>query len=230
MRRYKKKSEFSYTSGIFPTIELLENKSEVITKVIVTQEDLHNSGIMKIVQICEYKSVPLVISKRKDLAQDANIYAKGIFRKYGTNLSQDSHILLINPEDMGNLGTIIRTLLALNIKNIGLIRPAIDIFNPKVIRASMGGLFKINFEYFDDLLEYKDKYHTRNLYAFVTQGGNVLEHINFQKPYTLMFGAESSGLKAESLVGATKVTLYQSGEVDSLPLPIAVALGVWGSR
>ena len=78
-----------------------------------------------------------------------NVYAVGVFQKYETQLSnEENHLMLVDPSDMGNLGTIIRTMIGFDYKNLALIKPAVDIFNPKVIRASMGSVFQINFHLF----------------------------------------------------------------------------------
>ena len=60
------------------------------------------------------------------------------------------------PSDMGNLGTIIRTAVGFGCTDIGIISPAVDAYNPKVIRGSMGSFFKVNLQYFDSFEEYKE--------------------------------------------------------------------------
>ena len=55
---------------------------------------------------------------------------------------------------MGNLGTIIRSSLGFGIKNIALIGNNIDYLDPKVIRASMGAIFKMNIVRFETLEDY----------------------------------------------------------------------------
>ena len=43
-------------------------------------------------------------------------------------------MVLVNPSDMGNMGTIIRTMLGFNYVNLAIIRPGVDVFDPRVIR------------------------------------------------------------------------------------------------
>ena len=56
-------------------------------------------------------------------------------------LDDANHVVLVNPGDMGNMGTIIRTMLGFNYSNLAIIKPGVDVFDPRVIRASMGALF-----------------------------------------------------------------------------------------
>ena len=65
-----------------------------------------------------------------------------MFSKYKGEVKKgESHLVLVNPEDGGNLGTMIRTALAFDIHDVAIIRPADDVFDPKVIRSSMGSIF-----------------------------------------------------------------------------------------
>ena len=62
----------------------------------------------------------------------------------------------MNPSDMGNMGTIIRTGIGFGIRNLAIVEPAVDVFNPRVVRASMGSLFQMNFRYYDSFETYRD--------------------------------------------------------------------------
>ena len=79
----------------------------------------------------------------------------GVFKKYENSLDHTKNqVLLVNPGDMGNLGTIIRVMLGFNYNNLAIIKPCIDIFDPKVIRASMGSLFSMNIKLYDSYKDY----------------------------------------------------------------------------
>jgi len=56
---------------------------------------------------------------------------------------EENHIVLVEPRNMGNVGTIIRTMLGFGYRNLVMIGPAVDIFDPMVIRSTMGALFKL---------------------------------------------------------------------------------------
>ena len=131
IKPYKKDYDYSYSLGVFPTIELLKARPKAVREVILSSRGVNNQGIRTIMDLCSQRNIPWKIN-------DKNI----------------NHIVLVNPGDMGNLGTIIRTALGFNITDIGIIRPAVDAYNPKVIRGSMGSFFKVRLEYFHSFDDY----------------------------------------------------------------------------
>ena len=92
----------------------------------------------------------------------------GLFRKYETDFDgAKSHLVLVNPSNMGNLGTIIRTSIGFGINNLAIIRPAVDIYDPKCIRSSMGAFFELNFKYFDSFNDYLNYASLREIFPFM---------------------------------------------------------------
>ena len=76
----------------------------------------------------------------------------GEFSKFtGEKSAHEDQVVLVNPSDMGNAGTIMRTALGFGYKKIILIKPCIDIFNPKVVRSSMVAIFSLNIIYYDSI-------------------------------------------------------------------------------
>ena len=61
-------------------------------------------------------------------------------------------MLLENLRDPGNLGTIIRTAEAAGVSGVILSRESVDIYNPKVIRSTMGAVYRVPFFYVDDFM------------------------------------------------------------------------------
>jgi TrmH family RNA methyltransferase len=226
LKTYKKDSTFSYSLGVFPTIELLKTRGSNVIKVLINPKGYKNSGLKKILEICKKQNISseenqLLIER---LAVNENTYAIGVFEKYTSSLDQkDNHVVLVEPSDMGNLGTICRTMLAFGFKNLGIIKPAVDIFDPKVIRASMGAVFHLNFEYFESFDAYNNKARHNN-YPFMLKGTKTLDKAEFKKPYTLIFGNEGSGLKEKFYKTGESVTIPQKSDVDSLNLSVAVGI------
>lgn len=132
---------------------------------------------------------------------------------------------------MGNLGTILRTMTGFGYKDVALIGNCCDIYNPKVVRGSMGSFFKINFENFSSLEEYRSL-HENEIYAFMLDdSAKLLKDVSFSKNYALAFGNEGSGLGEEyEAFDINKVIIPQSGEVDSLNLTIAAAVAMYEAK
>ena len=226
IKPYKKSFEYSYTLGAFPTIELIKNAPKQVLQVIVSPE-LEDRAV--ITELCNQYKIPMLESKKQieRLSDKENVYIIGVFRKFEKNLSQEApHIVLVNPSNMGNLGTIIRTAIGFGIHDIAMIEPAADIYNPKVVRASMGALFHMNFKYFDSFEAYAAKYEGHEFFPFMLDADRTLVPGIYQgeKPFSLIFGNEATGLDAKFHGYGTSVLIPQSSEVDSLNITVAVAV------
>ena len=232
IKPYKKDFDYSYTLGVFLTIELLINKPDKVLTIILSAQGDKNSGVSKIKELAESLKIPMVINDKiiSRLSPKENCYAIGLFSKYETDLEiKRNHVVLVNPMDSGNLGTILRTGLGFGITNIGIIRPAVDIFDPKTIRASMGALFGINFTYFEDFEVYQKLYPEQDLYPFMLHAKRGLQDIDphIKEPFSLVFGNESSGLPSEFAEVGTSVVIPHSPSIDSLNLSMAVGIACY---
>ena len=169
IKTYHKDFDYTYTLGVFETIELLENKPELVMRVYLKSNSYQNKGVKIIENLCQQNKIELIESDNtiNKLAKKDNCFAIAIIKKYTMDLEDANHVVLVNPGDMGNMGTIIRTMLGFNYTNLAIIRPGVDVFDPRVIRASMGALFNINFEYFNSFDEYLTKYPEREVYPLM---------------------------------------------------------------
>lgn len=226
LKTYTKKSELSYAFGVAPTIELLEQRVGEVVKVLVSPKGNKNTGLSKILALCEKNNIDVEYNQDviEKLTSTENTYALGAFKKYKTNLApHNNHVVLVKPSDMGNLGTICRTMLAFNVTDLAIIKPGVDVFDPKVIRASMGALFSLNVVYVDSLEDYQ-RFYNQNLYVITGNGKEVLNKVTFKPPFSLVFGNEGEGLTAKYLGVGTSVKIPQSAKVDSLNLATAVGI------
>lgn len=232
--RYNKKLPYSYTLGVFPTLELLNNKRGEVVKIVLSGRGDDNEGVAQIKKICNENGVHYEYNDRliKVISEKENTYALGVFNKYDSPIDfSQNHLVLVHPSDMGNLGTIIRTMIAFDVKNLALIIPASDIFDPKTIRASMGAIFKVKVEYFETFEAYTKKAGgARNLYPFVSSNGSLVRDVTFNKPYSLVFGSEGAGLSEEYYKIGVPVTIPQTSNVDSLNLSVATGIGLYFSN
>lgn len=229
LKRYRKDFEYSYSNGVYTTIELLESKPEHALKVLLSSSGIENRGIIKIRELCEKHDVPFEVNDKviKRVSLKGNHFAVGVFKKYETRLDQEkNHVVLVNPGDMGNLGTIARTMLGFGVSDLALIRPAVDISDPKAIRASMGSLFSLSVEYFESLENYRGRFE-HNFYLFMTGGNQKIDSLKVNPPFSLIFGNESSGLPLEMEKFGTKVTIPHNNAIDSLNISVAVGIALY---
>lgn len=229
-QKYDKDLEYSYTLGFFPTIELVVYQPKQVIKVIFSKKAEKSKAFLDLIDECKQKNIPIELDERQveKLAQKDNTYVVGIFKKYEQSLQKsENHVLLYKPADIGNMGMIIRSALAFNIQNIGIISPGVDCFNPKVIRASMGAFFNCNIQYFASLDEYVNLFKNK-LYIFDIKGEKFLHESKITKPFTFFFGTEGDGLPDKLLqYGEVTKIPYESSQVESLNLANSVSIALY---
>lgn len=136
-------------------------------------------------------------------------------------------VLLENVRDPGNLGTIIRTAEAAGVSGVVLSRESVDIYNPKVIRSTMGAVYRVPFVYaedFQNLLETL-KGHGVRLLAAHLKGQKTFDKADYSGKVGILIGNEANGLSEEASMAADeKVLIPMAGSVESLNAAVAAAL------
>lgn len=226
MKVYKKGDETSYTLGVFPTIELLKTRACDVVRVVVHSSIEENKGYPVIQELCQQSHIPIDIHDKtiEKLSPKNNCYAIGIFKKYNSFLQEGHHVVLVNPMDMGNMGTIMRTMLGFHYRNLVIVKPAVDVFDPKVIRASMGAIFHLNIQYYDDFETYYQTYQHHEFYPLMLKGAKNIHHVSSQHIHSLIFGNESRGLPDSYLQYGQSVFIPHSQDIDSLNLSMALGM------
>jgi TrmH family RNA methyltransferase len=231
LKRYDKDFGHSYSFGVTSTLELLHARPEHVLGVVLASKSERNAGAASIKKECARKGIELIQDDKtiSRLSPKESHLAIGVFEKYRTELDPNkNHLILVNPSDMGNLGSIARTMVGFGITDLALIRPAADIFDPRAVRASLGAIFRLSFEYFESFDAYRAEF-AHNLYPFMTDGREEISDVRFRKPFSLIFGNESSGLPDEFLDTGTSVTIRHDVKIDSLNLSVAVGIALYES-
>ncbi len=134
-------------------------------------------------------------------------------------------LLLDGVSDPGNLGTILRTAAACNFCDVYLLDTA-DVFSPKVVRATLGGLFRVRLHEIDEAQALALLQNTNS--AVLDMGGeNILENKPVS-PTLLVAGNEAHGVR-EVLKRAAKNTysLPMKNEIESLNVAVATAVSMY---
>lgn len=234
MEKYDKSGDVSYTIGTTLTFELLLRKPSLATKIFISPLQKRDETYSRLTSLAEKNHLPIIINNEKifkSLSGKDNTMVIGEFRKFSSPLDpKKNHIVLVNPSNQGNLGTIIRSSAAFQIGGVAIISPAADIFDPKCVRSSMGALFDVPFCYFSSFQEYLKDYGFRYLYPFMLQATTYLDKAKKEEPYSLIFGNEATGLDASYLRVGTPLKIPQSSQIDSLNLDNAVSIGLYAFR
>jgi len=228
IKKYKKGDEISYTLGSFPTYELLQNRPELCETVIYGSD---YDGKEKLTGLCEKLGLPCREDPKKleKIRDKDNIFVAALFRKPTADcLPHKRHILLVNPSDMGNLGTILRTAAGIGETDVAMITPCADPYDPRAVRASMGAVFRIPVAQYKSLEDYLAANPQRQLFPFMLKGSVELSKAPIPKGrYSLVFGNEATGLPDEYALYGQSLRIPMSGLVDSYNLAVSVAMGLY---
>jgi len=137
-----------------------------------------------------------------------------------------SGVAIINPQDPGNVGTILRTLDAVKADALFLLDGGVDPYHPTSVRASMGTIFwtPIIQTSFIEFVEWARKYGIR-LVGTSAHAEMDYRGIEFEPPWVILIGSEQKGLLPEHMNACDiVVSLPMHGRASSLN--VAVAAGI----
>mgnify|MGYP001468148265 FL=1 len=222
---------YSYAAGVYPSLTLMETAPGLAQRLLLSDRAA-GEGVDKLRKLCARHGVREEIAPKalSRILGKQNSYAAVVFQKQET--APDAacpHIVLHHPMDEGNLGTIQRAMLGFGLKDLAIIRPAADPFDPKVVRAAMGALFSLRVKQYDDFESYRAAYPAHQLYPFMLDGATELRQAASAKrtPYALVFGNEGAGLPAAFAALGQAVKIRQSADIDSLNLAVSVAIAAY---
>lgn len=229
IRRYKRDLEYSYALGAALTYELINNSPQLVKRVYISSLTERSTAIVELLNKCKELGISVETNDKafNILSPKGNCFVIGEFRKQENRIHAGSHIVLVNPSDAGNLGTILRTATGFGFTEIAIIRPAVDFYDPRTIRASMGAAFHVTVEYFDHIDDYIKRFPDNQLYAFMLTASVPIHGIEISQPYSLIFGNEATGLPDHYAEFCKSVIIPHSNDIDSLNLPIAASIAMY---
>ncbi len=226
--------KFREETGLF----LLEGEKavrEAICYGLKIQDIFINKANDKLIKEFEKENITLVNNKILEKITDAKTAPDIIATacKFNNDLTkipqENSTILLLeNIKDAGNLGTAIRTASAFGIDGIILLGDTVDLFSPKVVRSSVGYLWKTPVFKTDDFKSVKNYFKNHKFFATSVDKKLPLKELkdaHIKAPAVIMFGSEAFGL-SEKVVQESDVyvTIPIKGDIESLNLSIAIGI------
>ena len=146
------------------------------------------------------------------------------------SISEALIILCENMQDPGNLGTLLRTCAACGCDCVMLSKGSVDVYNPKVLRASAGSIFHIPVIEHVEIIDAIDKLHNRGIRVFASapKGGAPAHETELSMPCAIMIGNESNGLSHEALSLADEIIcIPMPGTAESLNASAAAAMLIY---
>lgn len=225
---YHKSLPYTYVLGIFPTFEVLSHRPDDVIAIIY-HADFDNLGGLK--ARTDGLHIPLLQDHKllAKLSPKENVYVVAVLEKKNYPIQTGNHVMLVNPSNAGNLGTIIRTMVGFGWRDLVIIRPGVEVEDPKTIRAAMGANAQLRVSYYDTFEQYRTDYPTQVCYPFMLKGSMPLQSMVLagQRGITFIFGNEGSGLPDDFLRVGTPVKIAHSDAIDSLNLSIAVSIALY---
>ena len=226
---YKKENDITYSLGATVTMEYLNVRPDLVEGVIIHPRFDSSDTMSKINDICSSRGITVEVSEKpfNILSKKGNCFVIGVIRKQREEIGQGCHVVLVNPSDAGNMGTIIRTCAGFGITDIAVVPPAVDMYDPKTVRASMGARARVRMELFESFEEYEKRFPGNHIYPFMLDGSTLLQNTKIESPFSLVFGNEASGLPQKFQKKGHPIRIEHTNNIDSLNLPTAAGIAVF---
>jgi len=136
-------------------------------------------------------------------------------------------VALDGVQDPGNVGTIIRTADAAGFDGVLLSRECADLFSPKVLRATMGSIFRLGFSFPSSLPDALEEYKKKGYSVISSQldGSPFFERESVSSSFVLVIGNEGNGVSDQVKSVAThRLCLPMRGGAESLNAAVAAGI------
>ena len=231
-KKYRDEVGLFIIEGIKLIEEAISEKAK-INKIVICEECIDTSSISQglLYEIAKYNCIYVnkkVFDSLTDVVAPQGILA--VVEKQGRDnkisFEDDIILALDGIQDPGNLGTILRTADSVNLKQIVVTKNTADIYNPKVVRSTMGAIFRIRIIETDNLAETL-KQIKRNKYKIVVTSldtKNSIYDLDYMKK-VIVIGNEANGVTKEVQdVADYKVKIPMLGKTESLNASVATGI------
>ncbi len=221
---------------IIEGIKLLEeaiNEEAQIEKIIICEESTKTADISKnlMYEIAKYDCIYVTQKIFKLLTQVMN--PQGIMAIIKRNkerpsikYDEDVIVALDDLQDPGNLGTILRTIDSVGLKQLIVSKGTADVYNPKVVRSSMGAIFRVQVIEVENLKETIETIKKANYELLITslQTENSIYDIHYDKKL-IVIGNEANGVSNEiQKMADKKIKIPMLGKTESLNASVATGI------
>ncbi|MDF1673059.1 MAG: RNA methyltransferase [Vicingaceae bacterium] len=218
-KKFRTENNCFVVEGVKLVEELLQSDFEVMN-VYATSNWIENNPSFEAEKISP-KDLAIMSSFKTANEVIAVVKQK---QQYTIDYTKHLSIVLDSLQDPGNLGTIIRTADWFGIKTIVCSADTVDVYNPKVIQATMGSLFRVNVLYLN-LPEFFKENKSLSVYGALLNGENVYQKTLTKKGSVLLMGNESKGISDSLLPFITdKILIPKIGQAESLNVSTATAI------
>ncbi len=231
-KKYRDINKEFVIEGIKIIKEAIEENANI--KQIIICDNCQNLGIIPkdlMYEIAKYECIYVTENILKSIS-DVNT-PQGILAIIGIeneekqiDYTQDIIVALDDIQDPGNLGTILRTVDSIGLKQILVSKGTADCYNPKVIRSTMGAIFRIKIIECEDLLQTlkEVKKHKFEVVTTSLQTENSIYEIKYNKK-AIVIGNEANGVdKQIREISDIQIKIPMLGKTESLNASVATGI------
>lgn len=235
--KFRRTEERFVIEGVRLCEEALKNDSQIdIFVSSVTASDKYNDIVSK---LSNKAKTTLVVEDRIFCAlsdtktpQGVLCVAKTLDKQFDFDTIKKNGILLAldNVQDPSNMGTILRSADALGVSGVVLSADCCDVYSPKVVRGSMGAVFRTKLLITDDLPIFIREFNQSGTsYACVLDDTAVtLNEVKFTSPSLSVIGNEGNGISSDVVKACTKkLYIPMKNNAESLNAAVAASIIMW---
>ncbi len=234
-KKYRDALNKYIVEGIKLVGEAIQEKADIESVIICEdcmKEDIIDKKLMyEIAKLnCVYVNSK-VFSIITDVSNPQGILAviKKSEKKQNINYNEDVIVVLDGIQDPGNLGTILRTVDSANLKQIIVSNDTADCFNSKVVRSTMGAIFRVKVIKSNNLVNDLSnmKKHGFNVVVTALDTNDSVYDINYMKK-VIVIGNEANGVSnAIKDMADYKVKIPMLGKTESLNASVAAGIMIY---
>ena len=205
-KKYRKETGKFIIEGIKLIKEAIEENANIDT-IVVCESCVKNGEIDKdlVYEIAKYNCIYVdekVFSNITEVQNPQGILAviKKKSENNEINYKEDVIVILDDIQDPGNLGTILRTIDSCNLTQVIVSKKSGDVFNPKVVRSTMGAIFRVNVVESENLIDTikEIKKHKFKVVSTSLQTEESMYDLEYKK-IAIVIGNEANGISKEVL-------------------------------
>ena len=220
LKKNRMKEQCFIVEGEKSLSELLGSSFEVVELFALKDWINEHKEVSKKAQAVRSKELERI----SNLKSPNKVLAVVKMRKQEVECKKSEVILVLDDiNDPGNMGTIIRMCDWFGVKQIVCSENTVDIYNPKVVQATMGSLFRVNVLYIN-LVKYLSKVNTP-IYGSYMKGENI-RNTNSERNSHLVMGNEANGISPEVSKFITDRVAIKNigGTTESLNVAVATSI------
>lgn len=231
-KKYRDQTGQYIVEGIKLLREAIEENAKITT--IVVCDDCEKNGTLDkklLYEIAKFNCIYVtekIFNLLTDVSNPQGVLA--VIEKNNTkteiNWDEDLILVLDNVQDPGNIGTILRTLDSANLKQIIISKGSGDVYNPKVVRSTMGAIFRVNVIESDNIADTikEIKKHKYTVMATDLDTDSSIYDEKYSK-CAVVIGNEANGVSKEVLdLADKKIKIPMLGKTESLNASVATGI------